>query len=282
MESLVVIPEGKHDLPSEASQTCIVVRKGSLHNSQMTESFGDLLKAARDAKGKTQQQVAVALGVTRQAVGQWESGANSPTAENLIRAFEFLGVAVPAALRQAVESAGLPKVGPVKVVSLNATNQQPIVERNPHTVRQSHDIQPLPRDLPIDVPVHGSAAAGPDADFWMNGEVVDYVRRPPGVSGAAKLYAIYVVGSSMAPKFEDGDLVYVSQGRPPKVGDYVVVELHPEKGERAGKGFIKRLVKRNPDKIVLEQFNPKRTITLQSVKVKQVHRVVPLNELFGV
>lgn len=48
------------------------------------QSFGRALRMERQAIGWTQVRLADALGVTKQAVCQWESGVDSPTFENLI------------------------------------------------------------------------------------------------------------------------------------------------------------------------------------------------------
>lgn len=39
------------------------------------------LKAAREAKGMTQEQLAGKIGVTRQAIGQYETGITRPSVE---------------------------------------------------------------------------------------------------------------------------------------------------------------------------------------------------------
>ena len=56
--------------------------------------FGRRLKAAREAAGIRQAYVAEVLGVTRQAVGQWESGKSSPNPDTLARLAEIYGVTV--------------------------------------------------------------------------------------------------------------------------------------------------------------------------------------------
>lgn len=53
-------------------------------------AFGQRLKAARSAAGKTQADVAAIFGIKFQAVGHWETGTNSPTAAQLgVMAAEF-------------------------------------------------------------------------------------------------------------------------------------------------------------------------------------------------
>ena len=47
----------------------------------------------------TQEMVAESLGVSRQAVGKWESGASEPSTANLIALSKLYGVSVDELLR---------------------------------------------------------------------------------------------------------------------------------------------------------------------------------------
>jgi phage repressor protein C with HTH and peptisase S24 domain len=86
----------------------------------------------------------------------------------------------------------------------------------------------------------------------------------------------------MWPRFDQGEMIYVNPGRPPAIGDYVVVELAPAPGERNGKSFIKKLVKRTSETIVCEQFNPPMQLEFDRSEIKGMHRVVPWNEVMGI
>lgn len=152
----------------------------------------------------------------------------------------------------------------------------------PSSVRRVALPAPARGSMQNDVPVKGNAAGGSGADFYMNGETIDYVRRPPGVARQAGIFALYVVGTSMYPKYEDGNLIYASSSRSPSIGDFVVVELHPSEDGGDTPGFIKRLIKRTASKIICEQFNPPKTVEFELRRVKALHRVVPLEELLGV
>ena len=54
------------------------------------------IKAARLAAGLSQEKVAEAMDVSRQAVAKWESGRSAPSTANLIRLAEILGTSVDA------------------------------------------------------------------------------------------------------------------------------------------------------------------------------------------
>jgi len=57
-------------------------------------TLSERIRAARTAAGLTQENVAEAMGVSRQAVAKWESGQSAPSTANLIRLAELLGTSV--------------------------------------------------------------------------------------------------------------------------------------------------------------------------------------------
>ncbi|HYE52108.1 MAG TPA: S24 family peptidase [Azospirillaceae bacterium] len=133
-----------------------------------------------------------------------------------------------------------------------------------------------------DIPVRGTAVGGLDADFFFNGGTVDWVRRPPGLQTTRDAFAIYVAGSSMSPRYEEGDLVYVHPGRTPRNGDDVLIELHGRHGE-PGPCYIKRLVRRTATRVVAAQFNPVRDdLEYDVATVRGVYKIMTAAELLGV
>jgi transcriptional regulator with XRE-family HTH domain len=61
---------------------------------KLPESVGGRIKAARIARGWTQDQLAGAVGVSRSAVAQWETDRAGQVRENLSRIAATLGVSV--------------------------------------------------------------------------------------------------------------------------------------------------------------------------------------------
>ena len=59
--------------------------------SDMAKSLGEVIKRHRMECKMTQEFVADALGVSRQAVSKWESGASDPSTSNLSRLQNSLG-----------------------------------------------------------------------------------------------------------------------------------------------------------------------------------------------
>ncbi len=56
--------------------------------------FSEKLQSLRKDKNITQEQIAEVLGISRQSVSKWETGASYPDTQNLIRLAEILGVTV--------------------------------------------------------------------------------------------------------------------------------------------------------------------------------------------
>lgn len=63
-------------------------------------SLGEVIRARREACGMTQELVAQKLGVSRQAVGKWESGKSEPSTTNLMALAELFGTDVAELLRE--------------------------------------------------------------------------------------------------------------------------------------------------------------------------------------
>ena len=64
-------------------------------------SLGEALKAHRTRCKMTQEFVAEAIGVSRQAVSKWESGASDPSTSNLLALAKLYGVSAEDLLREA-------------------------------------------------------------------------------------------------------------------------------------------------------------------------------------
>jgi len=122
--------------------------------------------------------------------------------------------------------------------------------------------------------VYGAAQGGPDGWFPWNGEIVDYVSRPPHLAGATEAYAVYVAGSSMEPRYYAGELVYVHPGKPATTGAFVLVQVRPDSEGEAPRAFIKRLVRRTATKVTFEQFNPPKELDIKASDIKSMRRIV--------
>ncbi|MUZ53059.1 XRE family transcriptional regulator [Agrobacterium vitis] len=132
-----------------------------------------------------------------------------------------------------------------------------------------------------DVPVLGSAAGSlVNGSFALRDEVVDYVARPPAMSSAKGLYSLFVEGESMQPQFYPGDIIFINPDRPVRPGDTVIVRSKGEEGrEVVSLGILKD---RRGGQIVIGKHNyGKPTVSIPSSHIIAVHKVLSINEMFG-
>lgn len=129
------------------------------------------------------------------------------------------------------------------------------------------------RDLPR-LKVMGMVETGPDGWSLFNGEVIDTIPRPAQLAGAKDAYAVYIVGTSMEPRYFAGEAVLVHPGKPITVGAFVLVQLKPKADGDAPRAILKRLARRSGSKVVLEQYAPAKTFDLKADDILSMHRVV--------
>ncbi|MFS2324010.1 helix-turn-helix transcriptional regulator [Brucella sp. H1_1004] len=229
-----------------------------MSRNELAIKVGTAIRVARKQRGMVMRQIAEHLNTKTAAVGNWEIGKNLPSTENLIKVANLLRVDAAALGQGNVIYLGDEPVNDAEVIS---------------------DLHELVKG-PLDVEIRGVAVGGDDGDFSLNGEIAGYVRRPPGISGIRKVFALHVLSDSMWPRYEQGELVYCG-GRDAIPGDDVVIEMFPKQEGDLGHAYIKRLVKRSKTEIVCLQFNPQKEISFDPYEIKNMWRVIPLRELLG-
>lgn len=122
-----------------------------------------------------------------------------------------------------------------------------------------------------DLPIYASAYAGPTG-MKITYDPIDYVKRPAPLANTSDGYGVHVVGDSMEPKYQSGDLVLIHPGRPPRRGDSVFVVLEDLDGGCSA--MIKNLVSMNEEGVTLEQYNPAKQFRIEASKIKNVHLIV--------
>jgi phage repressor protein C with HTH and peptisase S24 domain len=88
-----------------------------------------------------------------------------------------------------------------------------------------------------------------------------------------KSYVVEVFGDSMEPRYFADEVIYVDPLQPIGRGDFVVVQMN-EPAENLPRTHINRLVSYGNKWLTLEQYNPKRTLSLPSKSVVSVHQIV--------
>lgn len=203
--------------------------------------------------GRTQRGLALALGVDASAVSRLLRGQRRLRAHEIPVAARYLGLDPAGALTDGA-----------------------LVDRAPAVAAAA----PPPLEL-----LGVTAGSAPDIDddlFLLNDATpVDRVRRPDGLIDRPRAFALKVIGSSMAPRYEPGDVITVDPDQPAAVGADIVVALGGD-GAAGRCLLLKRLVQRTPTRLRLAQFNPPRDdILLPRARVAALWPVLPLQAVLG-
>lgn len=126
--------------------------------------------------------------------------------------------------------------------------------------------------------VYGMAEGGPDGWGIFNGEIVQYIQRPDNLRGVPSAYAVFITGTSMSPRYEQGEIAHVHPGRPVMPGAYVLVQRRPLQEGEPPLAIIKRLVRRSGNKVTLAQLNPVKNFDVSTDQIVSIHRIVGSSE----
>lgn len=133
------------------------------------------------------------------------------------------------------------------------------------------------KELPVRGTAFGSALNG----FEISPNVIEYVDRPPGLEGVDDAYAIYVVGDSMIPRHNPGELRFIHPYRMYKAGDSIIIQIKNHQSAPI-EAYIKAFKRVSNDDVVAEQYNPQATLQYRKNTIYAIHKVMTENELFGV
>lgn len=84
----------------KALRTYIRSKEVRHEKAKMARSLGEVLKQHRNECKMTQEFVAEAIGVSRQAVSKWESGSSDPNTTNLMALAKLFGISPEDLLRE--------------------------------------------------------------------------------------------------------------------------------------------------------------------------------------
>jgi phage repressor protein C with HTH and peptisase S24 domain len=101
---------------------------------------------------------------------------------------------------------------------------------------------------------------------------IGYTARPANLNGVRGGYAIYMVGDSMEPRYEQGWLLHVNPFKPPIRGRDVVVY------KKDNAVLIKQFVRWEADALVLRQLNPEGELRVPKGEVAECHLVVGVDQ----
>lgn len=133
-----------------------------------------------------------------------------------------------------------------------------------------------------DVPVLASRSAG-----WgvlavnMDAPPIALIPRPAALASSRAVWALTIADASMAPRFDPGERLYCDPTRPPPIGGYAVLVLHPTDAAGEQRALVGRLTATTAQDVEIETLSPP---TRHSVPVEDIHtiaRVLTLAELLG-
>ena len=179
-------------------------------------SFGERLRRRREEKGMTQQQLAQQLGISKSAVGNYETGVSMPREDVLLRLFSALDAEPNYLFQDSFHSGGgVLSSGEQQLVqryrALSAKGKAAIdavLEAAEEKHGGSVTVLPPPKSVRR-IPLFASPAAAGYASPVLGEE---YEMIDDGGEEAAQ-FAVRIRGDSMEPHISDGSIVYV--GREP-------------------------------------------------------------------
>lgn len=115
--------------------------------------------------------------------------------------------------------------------------------------------------------VYGTVKGGRNGEIVDTAKSVAMVARPDYLTGVADAFAMYVVGSSMEPRFRRGDLLFIHPGRPPNRGDEVVIAF-PD-----NTGLVKIYLGMKGATLEFQQLKPKRTLRFRQDEIVGIYYV---------
>jgi len=206
--------------------------------AQMTdqESFGTLIRNARDRAELKQESLAQLVGCAPSYITKLEKGRSVPSLD--------LAMKLERALR----------LKPNELINRVIALKLPPGSRQ--VVRDVTIPYDYSKDLPLEavvpkgfdrVPILGSAPAGKKS--FAHDEVEQWVPLPREITKGHRTYLLRVNGDSMIPRINPGDFIIVDADAQPENGQTVVIRID---GEPAIKRFS-----HYGETIVLESTNPK-------------------------
>lgn len=216
--------------------------------------IGKQIEAAMIRANKKPVDIARHLNITESAVSQWFAKDAGPKTARLGDLAEYLETTVDFLTRDTAPTQGAL-----------------FSPREPQTADAASSMRPSAPTRP-DLPVWAAVEGGEDGAIIITSEPIDYIWRPDDMIRTRDGWAFYVIGSSMSPAIDHGDLVVVNPAKPIKGGVDCVFVHEQEDGTLLG--MVKRLVRANSDRWTVKQFEPAKQFDLSRKKWAKAWRIV--------
>jgi len=215
---------------------------------------------ALERAGASQADLARHLRLAPSAISRMLKGERQMKLLEAVQVAAFLGVSQEEVLRHA---GGSPET-PARPIERTGPPRRGRPPRAPGAAPVA------PRAEPI--PIRSAGRGGGEQEMFLNDGPIGYTARPANLNGVRGAYAIYMVGDSMEPRYEQGWLLHVNPFKPPTRGRDVVVY----KTDQAV--LIKQFVRWDSDALLLRQLNPPQEIRIPREEVQECHLVVGVDQ----
>jgi phage repressor protein C with HTH and peptisase S24 domain len=202
--------------------------------------------------GATQADLARHLRLAPSAVSRMMKGERQMKQLETVQIAAFLRATPEEVLRHAVSQTGSPAVA-----------DAPRMGRG----RPAASAASAPRPADV-IPIRSAGRGGADQAMFLEDGPIGYTSRPSNLNGVRAAYAIYMVGDSMQPRYEQGWLLHINPFKPPTRGRDVVVY------KRDQAVLIKQFVGWEGDSLVLHQLNPDAMLRIPRNEVQECHLIV--------
>jgi transcriptional regulator with XRE-family HTH domain len=135
-------------------------------------------------------------------------------------------------------------------------------------------MRPDPRLLTVDFPIHATTEDGP-GDMIVAPQPIQHTARPAPLAHVKGAYGVYVTGTSMEPEFRPGDILLVNPHLPVNPNEpYIFYAEHPV----SARATIKWLRRVTDDRFLVTQHNPPpgmgKDLSLARKDWQWAHRVI--------
>jgi phage repressor protein C with HTH and peptisase S24 domain len=197
---------------------------------QTMVEVGDLIRAARESRGLTQDALAKKVGTKQQTIGKIEKGQ-----------IEF--------------SRFHTRIATELGINFSNPTERPAADLGGPAADLGGDVEgrsPVPIIGGRDLPVYAAAEAG-KGQIIVSTDPVDWDWRAAPLSHVKGAYALIIIGDSMVPEYEPGDTALVNPTLPP-IRDVTCIFYTEKHGE--ARATIKRLIRVTEEHWHVRQWNP--------------------------
>jgi len=229
------------------------------------------LRAAVKRDGRSAKRIAEAAGMNEGAIYDiWRGRSRHPQVDTLEKLAQAMNIPLSSLMPSDTDTPQDSRIGRPRDIYQTYTRPSP--EAAPQPDHESPVLVPAPPPGARDLPVLGEARGGDDGFFLTNGDVLAYAERPPALRNVRHAYALVMRGTSMEPRYFEGELLCIHPLRPVHRDNFVHIELHD------GRSYVKQFLRRDDEWLWVRQLNPEATVQFRNMDIKHCRRIIATAE----